>query len=356
MNNTFTNECSDAIDLPERCSSSAETGIVGGAALARRLFVALQPDLSLLFDLDRYPSCPELVVQVERIDGNIYLESGPILETNCSTDDIEVEAWIPSFYAGGGWSHCLSAHTDAEAEIQNVIKGLGYDGDDVVLNLKGDIFSLYMQSSNSGVAYGCEDARGVYHPPLTFHVCLLEAELQRASEDTEAAEFNLVSESNVFAPSQYGYGGPQGSGSGDVSRLIARYRSQAARLLQLREHLSSRRAANVRRSVSRKSLPREGVAGGTYLIKNGCLALVDADSGCQPNSHDDDDFVTLHTEDGSRLTAYPGASAGSGNARIDRLRGVFADRTHVDIDLNNKVESDLHALNGMIVQLFFSFI
>jgi hypothetical protein len=191
----------------------------------------------------------------------------------------------------------------------------------------------------------------------TFHVSLLEAALASASDEhlfddqTNTASTSSISRSALSSP----------EANQDVLYLVTKYKNVAARLVQFREHVLSRRPShnNITTSKAQRehlhnflpsySIPlsetsypsssaSSGPHGGSYVIRHN--ELVPSDDGGNA-TYGSDGVVKLVTENCTKFSAYPmpPEEAHQGRWKCARLRGVFPDHTHLTVDILNKVNN-----------------
>ena len=123
-----TTECVGVI----RCSTS----ICGDSKSANDTFRALEGEISLLQDLEMYPTVSNQIVLHEHIDGISYVLNGPGHQASSpsvdlNASDLHLEAWLP----------------------QESWEG---EGEGAVLSLKGEYFSLFWIDKNTTEPGYCE--------------------------------------------------------------------------------------------------------------------------------------------------------------------------------------------------------
>lgn len=287
------------------------------------LLQELQPELSSLLALDQYPSSVHFALKVEALDdctlivsratraktgGEGFVQTEGVAEGEDDGNPVTVEAW---------WS--LPVRRGMPLPLGEI------------LSLSGDVFTHWSEQVVGEEPFSrCRT--------VDIHASLLDGMFVATPADgIEEVEEEGAWDEVVGVKSKV-----TEDGDADAVTLLRKHRRIAIRLLQFREYLQVRRrllsweALVAPRGMAVPAQP----AGGDYHLRlpDGHLERDDPeDMGA------DDRIVTLSLPSGAKFRAFPSALPANGEGNGSRplcyslLRGVFPDRTHVNVYLDEDV-------------------
>jgi hypothetical protein len=294
------------------------------------LLQELEPELSSLRATDQYPSSVHFAVKAEAVDDCTFVVSRAV---GAREGGNEVSG------EGGGSAIAVEAWWSSSSPVQRVLARpsslplplplpLG-----AVLSLAGDVFTHWSEQVVGEEPFSRCRA-------VDMHTSLLDGMFAAPSAGgaEEGAWDELGDVESVTTE----------DGDADAVTLLRRHRRTAIKLLQFREYLEVRR-----RHLSWAVLvtPR-GVAvppqpaGGNYRLRqsDGQLERDEPDG-----SVGGERIVTLRLPSGATYRAFPSTlpadddTIGSSPLRYSLLRGVFPDRTHVNVYLEGDVSRGVPA-------------